>query len=707
MGLKATQFANTNDNFATVTFNIVDGYLTVNKINATVTITGHNNTVDYDGKAHSADGYDAVASSDLYDVTKDFTYSGRAEAVRTTAGTTAMRLKVSQFTNINENFETVTFNITDGFVTINKANVTVTIVGNIDAVNYDGKEHTVSGYTATSGSELYDVNKDFTFSGNATVSGTNAGKYSMGLKAEQFTNTNDNFGNVVFNVIDGYITVNKINATVTITGHNSTVDYDGKAHSVSGYDAVASTDLYDATKDFTFSGNATASGTNAGKYSMGLKASQFANASNNFETVTFNVTDGYITVNKINATVTITGHNNTVDYDGKAHSVSGYDAVANTDLYDVTKDFTFSGNATVSGTNAGKYSMGLKADQFANTNTNFETVTFNVNGGYITVNKINATVTITGHNNTVDYDGKAHSADGYDAVASTDLYDVTKDFTYSGRDEAVRTNAGTTKMNLSADKFKNTNTNFANVTFNVTDGFLTVNPVDAVITTAPASANPIYNGSDLSMVKTGVVDGGTLYYAINQDPKNSPADSDFATTVPTAKETGSYYVWYKVKSDANHNDLSPVAVRVILAEKDWVKLNGSLYQSDGVTTVGDAVVTLMKGNQKIDYAITDKDGQYLFIVPTGVYSVVAEYQQNTQTAMVTLFADKIENTVLSGGKTESRLQVDSNGGSAFYVAVGGLDEEARAIRKDGNIPADTAKRRKHQRFCKKQSPDLL
>ena len=102
-------------------------------------------------------------------------------------------------------------------------------------------------------------------------------------------------------------------------------------------------------------------------------------------------------------------------------------------------------------------------------------------------------------------------------------------------------------MNLSADKFKNTNTNFANVTFNVTDGFLTVNPVDAVITTAPhAKSELIYNGFEQELIAAGAADGGTLYYALGDDAKTAPADESYTTAIPTATQIGNYYIWYMV-----------------------------------------------------------------------------------------------------------------------------------------------------------------
>ena len=686
MGLKVEQFTNTNSNFATVTFEVTDGFQKINQINATVTIVGNNNTVDYDGKEHKVEGYVATADTALYDVTKDFTFSGDATATRTEAGTTNMGLKAEQFANTNNNFATVTFEVADGYQKINQINATVTIVGNNNTVDYDGKEHKVEGYVATANTELYDVTKDFKFSGDATAVRTEAGTTNMGLKAEQFANTNKNFATVTFEITDGYQKINQINATVTIVGNNNTTDYDGKEHKVEGYVATTNIDLYDVTKDFTFSGDATAVRTEAGTTNMGLKAEQFANTNKNFATVTFEITDGYQKINQINATVKIVGNNNTSDYDGKEHKVTGYVATANTDLYDVTKDFTFSGDATATRTDAGTTNMGLKAEQFANTNKNFATVTFEITDDYKKINKIKSTVTIVGNKNTVDYDGKEHKVTGYVATANTELYDVTKDFTFSGDATAVRTDVGTATMNLSADQFANNNSSFKKVTFLVTDGYQTVVPVDAVITAQPGSRNLIYNGSSQQLVIAGGVDGGTMYYALGSDPQNAPADESYNVVVPSAKEVGIYYVWYKVEGDSNHNDLAPYCLKVVIAEEEWVGLSGTVYYSDGVTPLENVVVTLMQGDKKVDYVTTKTDGKYSFTVPTGIYNVVAERQNTSETIMVTVFENTTQNIVMSGSQTESLLKVNSNGDSSFGVAVGGLDKEADSIRNVENIP---------------------
>ena len=106
----------------------------------------------------------------------------------------------------------------DGALTINPLEgviVTITEHSNSDEIVYNGQEHTVTGYDVAIDNELY-TEADFTFSGNAEVKGTNAGTYEMELKPGDFTNTNQNFSNVTFNVIDGKLTVNPVIVKVSV-----------------------------------------------------------------------------------------------------------------------------------------------------------------------------------------------------------------------------------------------------------------------------------------------------------------------------------------------------------------------------------------------------------------------------------------------------------------------------------------------------------
>ena len=93
--------------------------------------------------------------------------------------------------------------------------ITVEITGNSDSVVYDGTEHSVKDYTVKISDSRY-TEKDFTFSGKALASGVNAGTYEMGLKADQFKNTNARFKNVEFVIkADGVLTITQRPLTIT------------------------------------------------------------------------------------------------------------------------------------------------------------------------------------------------------------------------------------------------------------------------------------------------------------------------------------------------------------------------------------------------------------------------------------------------------------------------------------------------------------
>ena len=93
--------------------------------------------------------------------------------------------------------------------------ITVEITGNSDSVVYDGAEHSVKDYTVKISDSRY-TEKDFTFSGKALASGINAGAYEMGLKADQFKNTNARFTNVEFVIkADGVLTITQRPLTIT------------------------------------------------------------------------------------------------------------------------------------------------------------------------------------------------------------------------------------------------------------------------------------------------------------------------------------------------------------------------------------------------------------------------------------------------------------------------------------------------------------
>ena len=190
------------------------------------------------------------------------------------------------------------------------------------------------------------------------------------------------------------------------------------------------------------------------------------------------------------------------------------------------------------------------------------------------------------------------------------------------------------------------------------------------------------------MISAGVINGGTIYYALGTDANHAPSNGSYTTAIPSATESGVYYVWYKVEGDDNHNSIDPICIKAVIAEGDWVTLIGTLYQSDGKTPLVGACITLAKGNLAVDRVITDGNGVYRFTVPTGVYNIIAEYEQSTKTTLIEIFEDTEEDLVMIGGKTESFVNVNTDEGEDLGVAVGGLDKEAQYIRESENVPED-------------------
>lgn len=169
-----------------------------------VTLTSETASKVYDGTA---------LTKPNVKVTGDGFVDGEGVTYNVTGTITNVGETKNTFTyTLDEGTKATNYNIikTEGKLTITPVTdkVTVTITGNTKTVRYNGKEQTVEGYTVSIDNKLYTAD-DFTFSGNAKATGTDADTYYMGLKDEQFTNNNNNFKNVKFVVTDGTLTITK------------------------------------------------------------------------------------------------------------------------------------------------------------------------------------------------------------------------------------------------------------------------------------------------------------------------------------------------------------------------------------------------------------------------------------------------------------------------------------------------------------------
>ena len=391
MELKPSDFNNISHNFASVTFKIVDGTLNISRRD--VTLTSATDSKTYDGKPLTNDnvavGGDGFAEGEgaVYNVTGSQTEAGFSN------NTFSYELK--------DNTKPDNYNITsfEGILTVSSSEdeVVVTITGNKDTQKYDGTEKTVKGYTVSITSPLY-KESDFTFDGTALVKGTNADTYMMGLSEENFTNTNKNFAKVTFHVIDGSLVIEKRNLVLTSASaqkvYNGT-ELTAKDVTVSGDGFVKGEGAsYDVTGTQTTVGNSE----NTFTYKL--------NENTNADNYTIETANGSLLVTPVTdqVVVTLKEDSGTEVYDGTEKTVTGYTVADISNKLYTDKDFTFTGNAEVKGTDAGTYDMELKAEDFQNINPNFTNVVFKVEDGTLEITR--RQVTFQADSGEKKYDGE-------------------------------------------------------------------------------------------------------------------------------------------------------------------------------------------------------------------------------------------------------------------------------------------------------------
>ena len=510
--------------------------ITPNTDKVTVTITENSGSVKYDGNEHTVTGYKSItADNTLYDVATSVqeTPTEAWTAKGTNVGEYPVGIESKDFKNTNANFSNVEFVVVDGKleITPNTDKVVVTITENSASVTYDGKEHTVTGYKSmTADNTLYNVATSVqeTPTEAWTAKGTNVGEYPVGIESKDFKNTNANFSNVEFVVVDGKleITPNTDKVTVTITENSGSVKYDGNEHTVTGYKSItADNPLYDvsASVEETPTEAWTAKGTDVGEYPVGIAAGDFKNTNETFTNVEFVVVDGTLKITPVTdkVVVTITENSASVAYDGKEHTVTGYKSMtADNPLYDVSASVeeTPTEAWTAKGTDVGEYPVGIESKDFKNTNANFSNVEFVVVDGKLEITPVTdkVTVTITEKSDTVKYDGNEHTVTGYKSMtADNPLYDVSASVEETPTEAwtAKGTNVGEYPVGIAAGDFKNTNETFTNVEFVVVDGTLKITPVtDEVIVTITGKTKTVtYDGKEHSVFGYDVTVSNALY----------------------------------------------------------------------------------------------------------------------------------------------------------------------------------------------------
>ena len=260
--------------------------------------------------------------------------------------------------------------------------------------------------------------------------------------------------------------------------------------------------------------------------------------------------------------------------------------------------------------------------------------------------------------------------------------------------------------------------------------------------TAPLAKDLTYNSNQQKLVTEGSVAGGVMWYAFGTDAVTIPTDG-WAVNAPQDVNAGTYYVWYKVIGDSNHNDVDPACIEVTvkkatydMSSAKWnytnaFKYNGkehkvevvglpsgvtaSGYSGNTATVVGDytAKVTLTydannynapsiadlnwkvennwtpteyavngSGWMNNDFAITANDGYMISLTNTddGEWKDKLVYSAETDNGSVTFYLRNTADDTISLEKTVSyKLDKTAPTGRVDFVDRSGWEEFVNAI----------------------------
>ena len=468
---------------------------------------------------------------------------------------------------------------TDGMLKITPISNVITITANSNSKAYDGTALTDSGYSFTQGILLRGDVLHVSVKGSQTNFGSSANVVTS-YKVMRDDGT-DVTGNYTFETpVNGTLRVTKREITLTsadgskqydgtpLTNHNVTVSGDGF---VEGEGAT-----------YTVTGSQTLAGSSANTFSYTL------NEGTNPDNYNITTTPGTLTVTAVSdkVVVTIKEHSGTAKYDGSEKTVTGYDTEISNPLY-TTDDFRFTGNATITGTDAGSYDMELVPENFENISNNFSNVEFVIEDGTLTISKREVTLTsatdskmyngipLTNHNVTVSGDG---FVDGEGAT-----YTVTG----SQLDVGSSNNSFTYELNEG--------TLAANYIIETKEGKLTVKPILTEITITANSGEKMYDGSALinggyTFTSGILVDGDVLTAVVEGSQLNAGSSANVVKSYRVMRGETDVTANYRFAESVD-GKLTVTARKVVMTSADDEKVyDGTPLTNDEITVTGDGFI---------------------------------------------------------------------------------------------------------------------
>lgn len=509
---------------------VTGNYKFTDSVNGTLTVTPRVVVIESEGGRRVYNGQ--PLTNPTYKFTTGSFVDGEVSEVKT----------IGTITKVGSVDNTIVYTTTDKFdannyditLTPGKLEITpvtdevvVTITENSGSAKYDGTEKAVTGYEVTSISDPLYKESDFTFSGDATIKGTDAGTYNMNLAPEDFKNINGNFKNVRFVINDGTLVISP--RTLAITSGSDSKEYDGTP--LTRPDVTVSGDGF---VEGEVSGiKATGSITYYGEVDNDIKYTKEAGYKDSNYIVTPEI--GKLGITRSSKELKVVANSGTWEYDGKFHADGGYTVTFGKESYTVAAGE--SAKLSTGDTVTAIITKQVKnvADS-ADGNNAIVTLTIDNAAQYANVSQANGTLTITAKPLTITagsaekvYDGQPLTKNSFTNTELAEGDKLTATVTGS------QTNVGSSDNVSSAAVIMAGEENVtANYTITYEKGSLTVTPVtdEVIVTVTERGGDYLYDGGE--KVVTG-------YDAVSSNPLYTANDYSFSGDA-TVKSTnaGSY-----------------------------------------------------------------------------------------------------------------------------------------------------------------------
>ena len=547
---------------------------------------------------------------------------------------------------------------TDGMLKITPISNVITITANSNSKAYDGTALTDSGYSFTQGILLRGDVLHVSVKGSQTDAGSSANVVeSYQVMRDDGT---DVTGNYTFATpVNGTLRVTK--REITLTSADGSKQYDGTPltnHNVT-VSGKGFADGEGAT--YTVTGSQTLAGSSANTFSYTL------NEGTNPDNYNITTNPGTLTVTAVSdkVVVTIKEHSGTAKYDGSEKTVTGYDTEISNPLY-TTDDFRFTGDATITGTDAGSYDMELVPENFENISNNFSNVEFVIEDGTLTISKREVTLTsatdskmyngipLTNHNVTVSGDGFVDSEGA--------------SYTFTGSQLDVGSSKNTFDYEL------NDNTKAKNYEITQEYGDLTVTAVSTQIVITANSKTEVYSGqavTDSGHTYTGkLADGDKLEVEVvgSQTDKGSSDNvvKSYKVTRDGVDVTNNYTFGASQKGTLTVTP-RPVTLTSGGGEK---KYDGTPLTNSTVTVGGSGFVAGEGATYNVTGSQTDKGSSknwFTYTLTEGTkadnYTITQEYGElvvTKNTSVINITAKSANKTYDGQALTETRYDFTQN-----------------------------------------------